>query len=308
MIKNRQRVYMKCTREQWETDLEVPLTQLGYEIKVTDARSEFTEYPLLVNDYNNFESYDSYRQMGVIDMCATRKANIVLGDAIYIKEYNPELYIALAALHLNSDIHVGEWVWETWTTSPDYNKRPFRVLDIKQGIATYSRWWHNGLHCRNELENFRKATAAELIEYFTDKNKTTMDRFPFKLSAANAKRIHSAACDAWKRRLASEWGPGLLTDDFVMITEDKYKEMREACTDDQNVLFDDIFGRDEEACPYKDGELIFVKDDDDDGWQLRYATGRMNGKLVVTYGFQKKSGFVVNWKYHAPAPGVKLPR
>lgn len=71
-------------------------------------------------------------------------------------------------------------------------------------------------------------------------------RFPFKLSPSDAARIINIACITWKQKLAAQWGKNMVLDDHIIITESRYKEMRNACDGPQNVLFDDIFGKDVE--------------------------------------------------------------
>lgn len=81
------------------------------------------------------------------------------------------------------------------------------------------------------------------------------------------------------------------------------KELRLA-TKEEIELFNQHFN----PCPYKDGELIFVKDDSWGIWQLRYATGEIRNNEVAAYMSQKTSGDYATYKYHAPATGVKLPK
>ena len=59
-------------------------------------------------------------------------------------------------------------------------------------------------------------------------------------------------------------------------------------------------------CPYKKGELIFVKYDNNGIWVLRYFSHFENGK-VHCYISQQKEGDITYWNYHAPAKGVELP-
>ncbi len=63
----------------------------------------------------------------------------------------------------------------------------------------------------------------------------------------------------------------------------------------------------ENTCPYKDGELIFVKDDNYIDWNLRRSTGRMVAKQVQVYGCTNCSNGLTTWEQHAPASHVKLP-
>lgn len=80
------------------------------------------------------------------------------------------------------------------------------------------------------------------------------------------------------------------------------KELRLA-TEKEIELFNQHFN----PCPYKNGELIFVRDYDREVWLLRYATGEIRNNEVAAYMSQKTSGDYATYKYHAPATGVKLP-
>lgn len=70
------------------------------------------------------------------------------------------------------------------------------------------------------------------------------NRFPFKLSQDQAKRIVKIACSSWKDKLFGKWGKELLFNNSITITEEFYQEMRAACTTEQHKLFDEIFGAD----------------------------------------------------------------
>ena len=59
------------------------------------------------------------------------------------------------------------------------------------------------------------------------------------------------------------------------------------------------------VCPYKNGELIFVKSIGI--WTLKYFAGRMRNGEAACYVDQKKEGSILYWKNHRPAPGVTLP-
>tara|TARA_R110002051_G_scaffold170813_1_gene241353 strand:- start:276 stop:1088 length:813 start_codon:yes stop_codon:yes gene_type:complete len=64
------------------------------------------------------------------------------------------------------------------------------------------------------------------------------------LSRKDYKRIHSIACGEWKPKLQDWYGNKFAINDEVNIKDSEYILMRKACTDEQNVLFDEIFGKD----------------------------------------------------------------
>jgi hypothetical protein len=140
--------------------------------------------------------------------------------------------------------------------------------------------------------------------FFT--KETVVNRFPYRLSINDAKRIIEKACHSWQQRLANRWALNLVLNDEVLVTENEYNEMRKHCTKAQHALFDDIFGSDEKS-PYKDGELIFVKVVQSGDWKLRYATGTMVNGAVIVYANQNKQGTSIKAYSHAPATGITLP-
>jgi hypothetical protein len=83
------------------------------------------------------------------------------------------------------------------------------------------------------------------------------------LTPANAQRIISVACSAWKSKLAEKWATNIVLNKDTEISEEFYQEMRSACTAEQNEIFDEIFGNDEQlikASDLKIGEAMIVQD------------------------------------------------
>ena len=101
------------------------------------------------------------------------------------------------------------------------------------------------------------------------------NRFPFKLTVNQAQSIIDIACAKWKETLAELWAKQMLVDKVVIIQEKFYKEMREACTDEQNKLFDEIFGSDEE---FKIGDWATVEK-----YISKDVLGRDNYKIGETF-------------------------
>lgn len=69
-----------------------------------------------------------------------------------------------------------------------------------------------------------------------------------------ALRIVDCACDAWTRTLAKKWGELIVRKKNIRVYQDFYEQMREACTLEQHIVFDEIFGKDvvEKFQSYKD--------------------------------------------------------
>ena len=103
-----------------------------------------------------------------------------------------------------------------------------------------------------------KLPAQSVKEFINQLKTENMDnRFPFKLTVNQAQSIIDIACAKWKETLAELWAKQMLVDKVVIIQEKFYKEMREACTPEQNKLFDDIFGSDEEQ--FSVGDWVVVE-------------------------------------------------
>jgi hypothetical protein len=75
------------------------------------------------------------------------------------------------------------------------------------------------------------------------------------LTPQNATRIITIACSTWKPKLAEKWATNIVLNKDTEISEEFYQEMRKACTSDQNTLFDEIFGSDEQLINISDLEI-----------------------------------------------------
>jgi hypothetical protein len=75
------------------------------------------------------------------------------------------------------------------------------------------------------------------------------------LTPVNATRIINIACSKWKPKLAEKWATNIVLNKDTEISEEFYKEMRKACTSEQNTLFDEIFGSDEQLIKISDLEI-----------------------------------------------------
>jgi hypothetical protein len=83
------------------------------------------------------------------------------------------------------------------------------------------------------------------------------------LTPQNATRIINIACSTWKPKLAEKWATNIVLNKDTEISEEFYQEMRKACTTDQNTLFDEIFGKDEQLIKISNlaiGEAMIIHD------------------------------------------------
>jgi hypothetical protein len=81
-----------------------------------------------------------------------------------------------------------------------------------------------------------------------------------------AQQIIDIACSTWKEKLFTLWGKNIVLKQEITISGESYKEMRNACTDEQNTLFDEIFGKYVKYIP--EGTPCLVRDSDLESWKL----------------------------------------
>lgn len=137
--------------------------------------------------------------------------------------------------------------------------------NIRKGL----HYWGNGVwvdDINEEGENNsgeiwnNKQGYAKIVRYKKHKNNNmkTLNRKDFK-------RIYNIACGGWKPKLIELYGNEFAVQDSVQISDDDYNKMRKACTPDQNILFDEIFGKDK-----KELNKWFV-DKRYDAWLMYYT-------------------------------------
>ena len=93
-------VCMKCTKEQYEKDLKQPLEELGYDYDLNCSMGKFENDLLCCVTHNNKPFYSLVgKHSGFWDM------------SYKIDHYNPELFLALAAMTEGDEPIIGEWVY-----------------------------------------------------------------------------------------------------------------------------------------------------------------------------------------------------
>ena len=161
-----QPVSMRVTQEQYERDLREPLLAMGYrEILITS----FTHTPILVNNYGG--------RNGILSN--TDEEAVIIENRHFIPDYNPELFLAVAAMTSEKFGIVGEWwkfknqSYNEFTNNKIYKCIGFDINDTAPiyinncGIQDgFHRWAHLRILC--------KATLSDLINKFESKpNKNT---------------------------------------------------------------------------------------------------------------------------------------
>ncbi len=148
-------------------------------------------------------------------------------------------------------------------------------------------------------KGFEEITIEQFKEHILKDTTTTDNRFPFQLTEQDAKEIIKVACAGWKEKLVDRW-KNILMNEVYMLSEEEYKEMRKACTEEQHKLFDKIFGIDEKWCP---DNLYWVRLTGKHEWSLKYAAADV-GNFYVN---QQTAGYTSQFPIYQLATGVKLP-
>lgn len=100
------------------------------------------------------------------------------------------------------------------------------------------------------FEQFKKHVLKEKFNNQSKKEMTTRT-----ITHTQAQEIIDIACSTWKEKLFTLWGKKIVLRQEVEIIEVFYQEMRNACTTEQHILFDKIFGED---LLYKKGDWVYV--------------------------------------------------
>jgi len=210
-----------------------------------------------------------------------------------------------------------------------YPKTEYTIEDLKEGKVALE--FNNSIDSVDDLNKilkiaFDNSTAwGDEIFYFKSPYSWGASKFtslPTQLLSQFLKQInmkkqtltrkqllelyHSFTCSDWRsaiQSLAKEFWDL----DEIEIPQTLINKLLEDGTSDQKAKVKEYGIVLETPCPYKDGELIFVKINDDI-WNLRYATGVMEDGRAQVYDYQeKKSNCKSYYKSHAPAHGSVLP-
>jgi hypothetical protein len=107
--------------------------------------------------------------------------------------------------------------------------------------------------------------AFSVKEFLKDINKQKTPMKNRTIKPQQAQSIINIACaGVWKPKLAKLWAEDIVMGNDITITEVSYKEMRKACNDAQNKLFDTIFGKDVKPFTAKKGEWVVIVSGDVD--------------------------------------------
>jgi hypothetical protein len=230
------KIAMIATEKQYNDDLKPSLLKMGKQDNI----------------WGNWDD-DNYLTSRTDGTIGNYSKFIIKDNSLIIEDYNPKLFLALSAMTDKEDGNIGEW----WKFRGDgvYCGGSFThnelYKQIKPTVDTTGAFRDNtgdtnGFYTTDSSNQkcFVKATQEEIIEKFKNKKEIKMkSRF---LTPQNATRIIEIACSSWKSKLAKKWSVNIVLNSNIEISEEFYKEMRNACTTDQNKLFDEIFGKDEQ--------------------------------------------------------------
>ena len=156
-----QSVAMKVTRQQFERDLKEPLEKLGYE-----DRKQW-------NEAFNPESGDMFLHTTEEGLYAWYNHTSV---AYHIEDYNPELFLAIAAMTEGEIPIVGEWV-----KSEDFNIGIYSISKVIENgiVSALLEDSGGGVRVRyvREYDEIKKATLEELVEHLGEKEQRAQDEF-----------------------------------------------------------------------------------------------------------------------------------
>ena len=152
-----QPVSMRVTKEQYERDLREPLLKMGYKEYAINLYKKELDY-LITNHSNN---NDSLTNLG--------KEYLNLNARYFIPDYNPEFFLAIAAMTDKETPIIGEWL--VCIDEMAYIISGYKLGDlVKNGNPNITLNW------------FRRVTLQELIEKFTNKETIKEDTMKKELT------------------------------------------------------------------------------------------------------------------------------
>jgi hypothetical protein len=139
----------------------------------------------------------------------------------------------------------------------------------------------------NIQDGYKKITFEQFKKHIL--KETTMETR--KITSEQAQSIIDIACDRWRTILSEKWGKHIVLKSEITVDEKFYLEMRKACTNPQNELFDKIFGKDEPKFKAGDWVTSIFDDvrfsDDSKTKQIKEITNlnclKFNGETITNW-------------------------
>jgi len=234
-------VSMECTIEQFKQDLESGLSTLGYRTCYSSHKVDL----IVTRDAGSHNRVFMYEQ----ERSPSSKNK---EGRYYIDHYNPELFLALAAMTEDEEWIVGEWLVHI-----GYSGNYSDIFKVKELIGAN---WENGmaLPCDSNRRIYRKATKEEIINHLTKDMKKEValpEKWYVEVTGENRETINK-----WKSK--QQYNGDLKTNlyEFVCYNGAGFYKSNEATqyNDYQKITFEQfkkyILGEDE-----VDKELIGYK-------------------------------------------------
>lgn len=294
-------IAMKCTQQDWE-----------------DIKPILEKYKLKSRNIADFNDFNYLTNVGENNNCIT---NICLWDksnynrTVY-EEWDKNIFLEACDIIIDDFVLPEKWCLKR---TDEVSELISKFFNIDRRHSVFSDWKYIGYDCSSINNGIDAADTPkafcnggcieitfEQFKKYVLKENNMNTRFPFYLSSRHAQQIIDIACNNWKTKLAHMWGFNIALNVETVISEEFYKEMRKACTTEQNKLFDTIFGKDTPKYNYTDGELVWIKNGNNI-WELRYTTGKLDDDGLECYGLQNKTGNTMFHSIHKPAPGIILP-
>ena len=222
-----QGVGMKCTQEQYEKDLKGKLLDMGYVENRLDEK--FNGYNYIVNNITN--------RLG--NVSNLNNFEVAANGRDVIEEYNPELFLALAAMTDKPNGIKGEWWMCFGHDSSGFKKgKSYKQIDtdIEEGPSLLDEINVPNDRINAKKLHFKKASKEELINQLTITKIKTIT-----VNKADVKNLYDLACNDWKRKM-DEYLKPFMFQDTIDFSEELLKEIQLACTPEQLVVFKEIFG------------------------------------------------------------------
>lgn len=182
---------------------------------------------------------------------------------IKVTEENKEILdkwrLSVAASHREYPLNINCYVVSKHTSD---NSLFYNNTDIKE-FSDYENYKEIDLPTFLKITNMQEEKPKEVITI---------------INTTEAQEIINIACGTWKEKLAKRWSYDIIMGNQILVTDNQYKEMRNACTPDQHKLFDRIFGNDVENIPY--GTPCLVRDNPLNLYKLAYSNGK--GKYICS--------------------------
>ena len=101
---------------------------------------------------------------------------------------------------------------------------------------------------KEDYKDYQQITTEEFIKNVYNPWKQGQKQETMKkINWEQAQEIIDIACHDWKEKLTEKWAKNIVLKKDIEVSDSSYRIMRKACTEEQNKVFDKIFGKEKEA-------------------------------------------------------------